>query len=341
MCVCDGVCACDGVCVCLFVFRPYYETRYRTNQQLSKLKGTIRELEEKISETKVKYSASMKRLDLLSTEMHIRRGTMDSRYWHKQGLDHRQVLSTGNSPVLRHNGPGPGPVMAGEDTVSMDSLQWSEVGGGYGGSVSSLPSLSDNTSTGNEDQSCKSSLTSSSTSPDSQTEPHPQPEPHPPHTFADADTLLQTASTSAIPPTNTSLLLTPDVTTPTTPVVTTPTTPVVTTPTDTLLSSSQLTPTSVATPTPTSLLLLDVTTPSLSSNTSACLPHVMPQPSSSSDSSLSTPTLSTCAPLAISESSPVRQNGSCEYTEEVARSIVQSCLETAFSQVHPESPTSN
>lgn len=104
------------------------------NQHLAKLKDTMKSLEQKIDESKKTYSASLKRLEELNTEMHERRGTYSRSV--KSLLDPRKVASTGNTPEMRRaskerrNGE--------EDLRSVDSLQ---IAADFTGSTGSLPSI--------------------------------------------------------------------------------------------------------------------------------------------------------------------------------------------------------
>ena len=114
----------------------------KVRQQLFKLKVKIKELEKRISESKQKYAASLKHLDLLSTDMHIRRGTLDRTHLNKSALDSRKTQSTGNTPEMKHKSEmmdlGLACMM---DNVSVDSWQMSDSGGQFSGSTGSLPSL--------------------------------------------------------------------------------------------------------------------------------------------------------------------------------------------------------
>lgn len=112
--------------------RPYFQERYRVNQQLAKLKGAMKNLEQKINESKQSYSASLRRLEVLNTEMHERRGTISKNH----GLDPRQVASTGTSPLMRRRRETDD-----DDTASLSSLQLSGMAADYCGSTGSLPSI--------------------------------------------------------------------------------------------------------------------------------------------------------------------------------------------------------
>ena len=103
------------------------------NQQLEKLKATMKELEHKINESKQCYSASLRRLEALNTEIHERRGFLSSG---KLPLDPRQVSSTGSSPEMRRMYQGDRGEL--EDVVSVDSMQ---IGVDFHGSTGSLPSI--------------------------------------------------------------------------------------------------------------------------------------------------------------------------------------------------------
>ncbi len=115
--------------------RPYFEERYRVNQLLTKHRALIKELEQKIDKSKKSYSASLKRLEVLNTEIHERRNTISKG---RNALDSRRALSTGNSPeMLRKN------TLLSVDkkeSLSMDSLQMSG-GEQFGGSPLSFPSM--------------------------------------------------------------------------------------------------------------------------------------------------------------------------------------------------------
>lgn len=112
------------------------------NQHLANLKDTMKALELKINESKQSYSASLKRLETLNTEMHQRRGTQSesSRYL----LDPRKTASTGNTPeTMRRAKRGMTSTsnFAGhseEDVRSVDSMQMAV---DYSGSTGSLPSI--------------------------------------------------------------------------------------------------------------------------------------------------------------------------------------------------------
>lgn len=175
------------------------------NQYLTRLKAVMKDLEKKISESKQKYAASLKRLDLLNTEMHQRRGTLDSMLHSKSTLDTRRVVSTGNTPEMRRSSGRTNLASHGghsmddhsmNDAVSMDSLQMCELGVQFSGSVGSLASLhTEQSSTPQERHDNKSELKHSSSglsssssssscpsaSPYSCTPPHvPSPPPHVP-----------------------------------------------------------------------------------------------------------------------------------------------------------------
>lgn len=105
------------------------------NQHLAKLKDTMKNLEQKINESKQSYSASLKRLEVLNTEMHERRSTHSVSRHH---LDPRQVSSTGTSPEMRRAHMQ---LMRAEDVASVDSLQLSKIAADYSGSTESLPSI--------------------------------------------------------------------------------------------------------------------------------------------------------------------------------------------------------
>ena len=106
--------------------RPYYEQRFRANQQLQQMKQRMQDLDSKINESKRAYTATLKRLEALNTEIHHRRAN-------SQTLDPRMISSTGNTPQLGRGFKG-----SYSDTESLDSLQ---VPGGFTGSTGSLPSL--------------------------------------------------------------------------------------------------------------------------------------------------------------------------------------------------------
>lgn len=118
----------------MFLYRPYYEERYRANQRLGQLRAHIGELESKINESKQTYTNTLKKLELLSSDMHHRRALSGSISRGRGEMDPRLSSSTGSSPRLRlHRGNHPSP-----DTESLDSVQ---VPLGFTGSVGSLPSI--------------------------------------------------------------------------------------------------------------------------------------------------------------------------------------------------------
>lgn len=99
------------------------------------LKETMKGLEQKINESKQSYSASLKRLEALNTEMHERRGTFSgprSRFH----LDPRQVASAGSTPDLRRSNK-----VKDRDEVDSKSVDSMHLAGDYSGSVGSLPSV--------------------------------------------------------------------------------------------------------------------------------------------------------------------------------------------------------
>lgn len=94
----------------------------------------MKNVEQKINESKQAYSASLKRLEVLNTEMHERRGTQVGMI--KAHLDPRRVSSASNTPELRRasrrRGGGE------EDLRSVDSMC---MAAGFSGSTGSLPSI--------------------------------------------------------------------------------------------------------------------------------------------------------------------------------------------------------
>lgn len=110
--------------------RPYFQERYRVNQQLAKLKETMKNLERRINETKQTYSASLKRLEVLNTELHDARRVAHSSH----RLDPRQVSSTGTSPEMRRHLLSK---TSEEDDVGSLQLNAAD----YSGSTGSLPSI--------------------------------------------------------------------------------------------------------------------------------------------------------------------------------------------------------
>lgn len=106
------------------------------NQQLVKLKETMKNLEQKINESKQAYSASLKRLEVLNTEMHVRRGTMTG--IEKHHLDPRQISSASTTPELRRVRRGKDGREREEDLRSVDSMR---IATGFSGSTGSLPSI--------------------------------------------------------------------------------------------------------------------------------------------------------------------------------------------------------
>ncbi len=107
-------------------------------------------LEQKINESKRTYSASLRRLEALNTEIHERRGFQSG----KLPLDPRQVNSTGSSPEMRRMHKGEL-----EEVTSVDSIQ---IGADFHGSTGSLPSIGDIS----HSPSCDSDLDRSSLEPD-------------------------------------------------------------------------------------------------------------------------------------------------------------------------------
>jgi hypothetical protein len=95
----------------------------------------MKHLEQKINESKHSYSASLRRLEVLNTEMHERRGMHNMPSHHP--IDPRQVSSTGTSPEMRRAAHLH---MMGEDVDDVDSLQL-KMGAEYRGSTGSLPSI--------------------------------------------------------------------------------------------------------------------------------------------------------------------------------------------------------
>ena len=120
---------------------------------MEKLKASMKGLEQKINESKRSYSASLRRLEALNTEIHERRGFQSD----KLALDPRKVNSTGSSPEMRR-------VLSREQTeleevTSVDSIQ---IGVDYSGSTGSLPSIGRIS----HSPSCDSDLERSSLEPD-------------------------------------------------------------------------------------------------------------------------------------------------------------------------------
>lgn len=98
----------------------------------------MKHLEEKISESKQSYSASLKRLELLNTEMHERRALHSSSHHY---LDPRQVSSTGTSPEMMRAHLQMAREEDTDDVISVDSLQLSKTAADFNGSTGSLPSI--------------------------------------------------------------------------------------------------------------------------------------------------------------------------------------------------------
>ena len=94
----------------------------------------MKHLEQKINESKQSYSASLKRLEVLNTEMHERRAMHSSSHHY---LDPRQISSTGTSPEMMRARLQ----IDTDDVVSVDSLQLSKTAGDFNGSTGSLPSI--------------------------------------------------------------------------------------------------------------------------------------------------------------------------------------------------------
>ena len=86
-------------------------------------------LEQRINESKQSYSASLRRLEALNTEIHERRGFQSGKF----PLDPRKVSSTGSSPEMRRLRQGEL-----EEVASVDSIQ---IGADFHGSTGSLPSI--------------------------------------------------------------------------------------------------------------------------------------------------------------------------------------------------------
>ena len=106
------------------------------NQQLVNMKETMKSLEQKINESKQAYSASLKRLEVLNTEMHVRRGTLTG--VEKPHLDPRQTSSACTTPELRRVRRGRDVREREEDLRSVDSMRMAT---GFSGSTGSLPSI--------------------------------------------------------------------------------------------------------------------------------------------------------------------------------------------------------
>ena len=126
------------------------------NQHLEKLKATMKGLEQKINESKQSYSASLRRLEALNTEIHERRGFQGG----KLPLDPRQVNSTGSSPDMRRMQRGNQGEL--EEVESVDSIQ---IGTDFHGSTGSLPSIG----VMSHSPSCDSDLERFSLEPDGET----------------------------------------------------------------------------------------------------------------------------------------------------------------------------
>ena len=111
----------------------------------------MKSFEQKINESKQAYSASLKRLEVLNTEMHERRGT-HSGVMRGGRLDPRQILSAGSTPDLKRVSRG---IDSTDDLRSVDSMCMAV---GYSGSTGSLPSIGvlSNTQSPSSDSDCKS-----------------------------------------------------------------------------------------------------------------------------------------------------------------------------------------
>lgn len=95
------------------------------NQQLGKLREKMKNLEQKINESKQSYSASLKRLEVLNTEMHEKRSSSS------KSLNPNKIASYASSPEMRRG-------KANDDVASLNSFQ---IAGDYSGSTGSLPSI--------------------------------------------------------------------------------------------------------------------------------------------------------------------------------------------------------
>ena len=133
------------------VCRPFYLERSRANEKLQKLRQHIQGLEGKIRESKHEYSATLRRLEALNTEIHEQRrssstiGARSRSHTHHLGVkqaDPRETASAGHSPPLHHHhhrlGGGGG---GGGNSRSCESLESLHLGSvQYTGSTGSLPS---------------------------------------------------------------------------------------------------------------------------------------------------------------------------------------------------------
>lgn len=86
----------------------------------------MKNLEQKINESKRSYSASLKRLEVLNTEMHEKRSS--------KSLNPNKISSYASSPEMRR-----GKMRADDDDVA--SLNSFQITGDYSGSTGSLPSI--------------------------------------------------------------------------------------------------------------------------------------------------------------------------------------------------------
>ena len=126
--------------------RPYYEERLRCNQKLQQLRLQMQTLENKIANSKKMYSAALKKLEVLNTEIHRRR--QSTLYQHRLHLDSRKSFSTGNSPEPTRTKLSMRPTsssinMGGgaSDTESVNSLYLGDLKDQFSGSTGSLPSI--------------------------------------------------------------------------------------------------------------------------------------------------------------------------------------------------------
>ena len=133
--------------LCIPSPRPYFEERYRCNQKLQQLRLQMQTLENKVASSKKAYSAALKKLEVLNTEIHRRRQSTMSQ--HRLHLEHRKSFSTGSSPEpmrtkLSMRTASSGVSMEGgaaSDTESVNSLYLGDLKDQFSGSTGSLPSI--------------------------------------------------------------------------------------------------------------------------------------------------------------------------------------------------------
>ena len=101
-------------------------------------------LENKVATSKKNYSAALKKLEVLNTEIHRRRQSTMSQ--HRLHLENRKSFSTGSSPEpmrtkLSMRTASSAVNMEGSDTESVSSLYLGDLKDQFSGSTGSLPSI--------------------------------------------------------------------------------------------------------------------------------------------------------------------------------------------------------